>query len=392
MSDKLMTVVLFLLMSLAACAPSGTGTAAAIPTATAVTTTSEEPTTEPTPAPTATNAPTVEPALEPTVEPEMEINPFTLARQLIEQVDLTPPEGRRVEPCEGEAPILCVNDGQQNAGYVELLIFPLTSYAEDHPIRLVAGDLPANPATYTADQAAAIQQALTILAEEHLDVIAADRAITYPDDTFTPLPIEPAKMGALSALTFGFVHTNEAEEVVERYLNVAAFDRRFIYWLGSNYDPANVFTFVSDTLITQFAPFFLEIAASLPLPNEAATELSLLPPLTLYPDNRDDIPAHVEWTLATELPDRSTAVAVLSQPARIEPLTAEQASAVAQTYGFDGPHYVESRRGLSADQAIESGLFVAFDESRTLSFAGLPYSYSDAANWNQGLDLPDFFP
>ncbi|HRQ40589.1 MAG TPA: hypothetical protein PLD25_21960 [Chloroflexota bacterium] len=51
MSNKLMTVVLLLLMSLAACVPSGSGTAAAVPTATAVTTTSEEPTTEPTPTP-----------------------------------------------------------------------------------------------------------------------------------------------------------------------------------------------------------------------------------------------------------------------------------------------------------------------------------------------------
>ncbi|HRQ40588.1 MAG TPA: hypothetical protein PLD25_21955 [Chloroflexota bacterium] len=274
---------LLLGLLLIACEPTSQGDSQPSPTAVGATavlveTAVPKPTTEPTLAPTATHAPTIEPTLEPTVEPEVEINPFTLARQIIEQVDLTPPEGRRVEPCEGEAPILCVNDGQQNAGYVELLIFPLTSYAEDHPIRLVADDLPADPATYTADQAAAIQQALAILAEEHLDVIAADRAITYPDDTFTPLPIEPAKMGALSALTFGFVHTNEAEEVVERYLNVAAFDRRFIYWLGINYDPANVSTFISDTLITQFAPFFLEIAANLPIPNEAATELSLLPP------------------------------------------------------------------------------------------------------------------
>jgi hypothetical protein len=74
--------------------------------------------------------------------------------------------------------------------------------------------------------------------------------------------------------------------------------------------------------------------------------------------------------------------------ARIEPLTAEAAATLARAYGFNGLLYVESRSGLSSGQAIESGLFVTFDESRTLSFAGLPYRYSDVANWNRGPDLP----
>jgi hypothetical protein len=263
-------LLLSLGLLLIACGPTPEADPQPSPTAAASTTVPTEtavpkPTTEPTPQATATHVPAVEPTSEPTVEPEAEIDPFTLARQLIEQVDLTPPEGRRVEPCEGEAPVLCISDGQQNMGYAELLIFPLSSYPEDHPVRLAAEALPADPAAYTAEQETAVQQALTALAEEHLAVIAADRAITYPNDTFTPLPAEAAQMGALPALSFGFVHTNQADEVVERYLNIAAFDRRFIYWFGVNYDPANVSTFVSDTAVTQFAPFFLQIAASLPL-------------------------------------------------------------------------------------------------------------------------------
>lgn len=219
--------------------------------------------------PESTDEPIPAPIPEPIEEPETEIDPLTLARQLIEQVDVTPPEGRRVEPCEGQAPLICVHDGQGNMGYVELLIFPLTSYAADHPVRLAVEALPTNP----AEQGSSVQQALTALAEEHLAVIAADRAITYPNDTFAPLPMEPAQMGALPALSFGFLHMNKAGEVVERYLNIASFDRRFIYWLGINYDPANVFTFVSDTAVTQFAPFFLKIGTSLPLPDSTPEEM-----------------------------------------------------------------------------------------------------------------------
>jgi hypothetical protein len=195
----------------------------------------------------------------------VEIDPFILARQLIEQVNPSAPDGWQVEPCEGEAAVLCISDGQANVGYAELLIYPLSGYAEDHSVRLAADTLPADPAIYTAEQETAVQQALIALAEEHLDIIAADRAITYPDDTFTAIPAEPAKMGGLSALTFGFVHTNDSA-VVERYVNITAFDRQFIYWFAVNFDPANFSTFVSDTAVTQFTPYFLQTAANLPLP------------------------------------------------------------------------------------------------------------------------------
>jgi hypothetical protein len=151
-------------------------------------------------------------------------------------------------------------------GYAELLIYPLSGYAEDHPVRQTAETLPADPAAYTAEQETAVQQALTALAEEYLDSIAADRAITYPDDTFTALPADLAQMGGLPGLTYGFVRTDSKEEVVERYISIAAFDRQFIYLFVINFDPANFSTFVSDTAVTQFTPFFLETAVSLPLP------------------------------------------------------------------------------------------------------------------------------
>jgi hypothetical protein len=186
-----------------------------------------------------------------------------LARQLIEQAALTAPEGWQVAPCEGEAPVLCISDGQENIGYAELLIFPLSSYTPDQPVVAAASEVPADVSDYTDEDRARAREALVALAEEHLAVIAEDRAITYPDDTVTPLPMEAVQMGVLPALALGFVRTNEAGEVQERYLNVAAFDRQFVYWFGANYDPANISTFVSDAAVSQFAPFFYEIAADL---------------------------------------------------------------------------------------------------------------------------------
>lgn len=265
-------LLLCLLLSACRAAPAGDSPTATAPAVTTATATAEaSPTTESPPTATATLEPTEEPQPTPTAtveatdRPEVDIEPHVLARLILEQATPAGPPGWQVEPCEGQAPILCVSDGQQNVGYAELLVNPLSSYDADHPLRVAAGALPADIASYTAEDLALVQETLTALAEEHLEVIREDRAITYPDDTFTPLPQEPAQLGPLPAVSFGFVHTDPAGEVVERYLYVAAFDQDFVYWFGAQYDPANVTTFVSDETVLAFAPFFVEMAAGLPL-------------------------------------------------------------------------------------------------------------------------------
>ena len=249
-----------------------------------------QPTDEPTV--TATTAPT------PTSRPSPQVDPFTLARQLIEGATLAAPDGWQVQPCEGEAPTFCISDGLENVGYAELLLFPLTSYDADHPIQAAASQLPDDISAYTDDDILTARQALLNLAEEHLAIIANDRAITTPDDTFTPLPMDPVQMGLLPGLAFGFVRTNEAGQVQERYLNVAAFDQQLIYWFSINYDPGNVSTFVSDEALSQFAPFFHQIAASLPIGNSPTADRPPLPPIVSYTDSSGDFPPNILWVTA----------------------------------------------------------------------------------------------
>ena len=125
------------------------------------------------------------------------------------------------------------------------------------------------------------------------------------------------------------------------------------------------------------------------MPSAADSQsLTPLPLVTSYSEESGELPGGLNWELKTELPYAAAAVSVLSQPAQIKPLTAEEASVLARHYGFNGPLYVEARPGLSVNDAADLGLFAAFDGARTLSLAGMPYSYSDISNWHQGLDLP----
>ena len=89
--------------------------------------------------PTAAAVPRVtsEPTAVPTIVPAPEIDPYALAREILEQSEFAAAEGWLVTPCEGEAAVLCISDGQDHVGYAELLIYPLSSYDADHPLRLL---------------------------------------------------------------------------------------------------------------------------------------------------------------------------------------------------------------------------------------------------------------
>jgi hypothetical protein len=219
---------------------------------------------------TATTPPTAAPIA--TVSPLVPWNRGNIFAPILGDV----PAGWQVEPCEGEAPMLCVAEGQDFLGPVELLVIPLRSYEEFQGYLeeqgLTVGQAPQESEAYDA----AARAALADLAESHLAVIQADREATYrPGVRFEPLPLEPAAIGRLPGLTFGFVSIDDDENVTERYRNVVTFDGQAIYWLGAPYDPANVTTWVSEEALRRFEPALLEVAAALEVPLPAvATEVN----------------------------------------------------------------------------------------------------------------------
>lgn len=171
------------------------------------------------------------------------------------------PEGWQVQPCEGEAPLLCVSRDQEMLGAVELGVYPLDNHTEFQAILAELGVEPG--VALPPDEAHA---ALSALAENYLAVIREDRQFTFPDDPFIPIGPEPVQVGQLPGMSVGFVHENSAGEVLERYLSYTAFDGHVIYWLTAPYDPANITTFVSDEALTEFEPYLREIVAGLLLP------------------------------------------------------------------------------------------------------------------------------
>jgi hypothetical protein len=159
-----------------------------------------------------------------------------------------------------------VSDGQESVGAAELLFTALDTHPDFQAILAENGLEPGTTPQPGEAYESAIRAALTALAEQYLAVIEADRQATYPNDTFVRLEPEPTQVGQLPGLTFGFRREDASGMVAERYLNYAAYDQGVLYWLGAQYDPANVTTFVSNEVLTEFEPYLREIVAGLNLP------------------------------------------------------------------------------------------------------------------------------
>ncbi|MBS3941252.1 MAG: hypothetical protein KG028_09875 [Actinobacteria bacterium] len=108
------------------------------------------------------------------------------------------PIGWTVERCEGEAPLLCVMDGERQAGFLEVGRYPL-------------------PETYDGD-------ATAYLAATQADFVAsfrADRATGCPRFTFEAVPSINAVVGGHPGLRGGFRLVDDDGREVERHV---------VYW------------------------------------------------------------------------------------------------------------------------------------------------------------------
>jgi hypothetical protein len=100
-----------------------------------------------------------------------------------------------------------------------------------------------------------------------------DRRITYGRTRiYTPVAAEDAQVGSIRGVSYGFVLTDQAGTVRERYLNYAAFDGTRLYVLSAaHYRTLDEPAFRSDEDLRRFEPYLPKLVAGLrlPLPAEA---------------------------------------------------------------------------------------------------------------------------
>jgi hypothetical protein len=163
------------------------------------------------------------------------------------------PEGWSVQPAEGEGPFLTVSDGEQAVGSLELFQTPLGTLTEP----------PFDP-----------QRGLVALQEWALDFyrsVREDRELTFGEEyVFEQEEPEPADAGGFCAVRYSFTGTLN-DEVSDRVVGYATYDRENLYLFVASYDAANAaeaIGFAGRDKLEEYVPALGELVEALRLPAE----------------------------------------------------------------------------------------------------------------------------
>ncbi len=267
-----------ILAALAAILPAaGCGSPAPIPTLPAPAATAAIAPTATTAAPTATTAePTATTGAEPTPTPSDAGQPgepgvdTSVATQNIFETIFTSadaPAGWGVRPCEGTGPLLCVLDGSEQVGTIELFASHIETMPEFAGMLSGAGLEPGSIDYRDPAQAARIRKAFDAFIESNLKTFEEDRGIRYGGKaTFTRLPVQDIRIGDMPGVRYGFTVTDDTGQVVEKWPSHAAFDGRILYILVPHYDAGSFFSFTSLEGLETFEPFVPALLDGLTLP------------------------------------------------------------------------------------------------------------------------------
>ncbi|MDQ3705394.1 MAG: hypothetical protein M3437_09275 [Chloroflexota bacterium] len=177
------------------------------------------------------------------------------------------PEGLTVAPCDWDAPMLCVLEGSEVVGQVELFMSHLETLPDFQRTLESEGLTPGSIDYRNGEQTAGIVAALRTFVEDYHKSFEEDRRLTYGDTaTYTRLETQDASIADIPGLRYGFVVNDKANKVLERWISFTAFDGSILYILTPHYDPRTHTSFRSDEEVQSFEPYMRDIAANLKLP------------------------------------------------------------------------------------------------------------------------------
>ena len=317
MKQRLLTLAA-LTVVLVAAACGGPAPAATPPPAPTATPASLEATATSTsePLPTATTVAEASPTPSDAGQPgEPPADPGVATRNIFETIlgPAVAPPGWSVRPCEGTGPLLCMFDGSEQVGTIELFASHIETLPEFAQMLRDAG-LEIGSIDYRdPNQAALIRQAFDPFIESNHGTFEEDRRIRYGGTaTYTRLPVEDIRIGDMPGVRYGFTVTDESGQVVERWPSNAAFDGRILYILVPHYDAGSFFSFTSLEALEEFEPYVPDLLEGLrlPLPVEqtdvtSVTTLERVPLFRLYGVGSNpvtEVPAGLTLTVTGRAP------------------------------------------------------------------------------------------
>jgi hypothetical protein len=190
---------------------------------------------------------------------------------------ISAPPGWSVVLCPGEGDprliFLCVNEGEQAIGRVEISTYPLDTLPDFQQMLTTAGLQPGAIDYKNPDHEQRIVTALQAFVEAYHRSISEDRQGAYGSTTtYTRLETSESRVSEMRGVRYGFAGINSDGSTRERWLSHAAFDGDRLYLIVAHYDPASHFSFQSDEQVLLFEPHLAKIVEGLKLPNPLLNE------------------------------------------------------------------------------------------------------------------------
>jgi len=261
---QISTIAVLLAFVLPACAaPTTSRPSATSPVATGMTVPPEASPTaigSATALPTATAARPATPTALPTT-PEPAVQSDNLFAIILGTV--TAPEGWAVRPCEGDASLLCVWEGEEAVGTAELMLYPIETLPDFQEMLSSAGVEPGPLEEPAPEFLAALQE---FVADYHTS-FETDRQAEYGDRVrYSRLETQEVMVGEMPGLRYGFAGLEPDGGAYERWVTTVAFDGELLYILVAFYRPGEPSSFRSDADLQEFLPQLTPIVARLQLP------------------------------------------------------------------------------------------------------------------------------
>ncbi len=179
------------------------------------------------------------------------------------------PNGWKIAPCDGNAPLLCVSSQAEIVGTVEIGIYPVKDNPKFQQHLTDAGiPLDSQVDYQSPEYQNKLLTALKAWVADLNTTFVKDRQNTDKDQIiFSAYPPQPASVGQLQGIRYGFVGIKPEGGVQEKHISHVAFDGKNLYVITTAFDPDSITgKFEELENLAIFQPYLSAIAADLNLP------------------------------------------------------------------------------------------------------------------------------
>ncbi|MEM6752845.1 MAG: hypothetical protein AAF630_07745 [Cyanobacteria bacterium P01_C01_bin.38] len=203
-------------------------------------------------------------------------NPDNIWNNLLEDAPLPP--GWKVNPCQDKDSLLCVSANEKLLGTVEMGILPLKSQPNFQTMLLNAGiPIDQNINYQSPKYITQVTTALNAWVKQRYDLLAKKGKYVYDEKSktaktfdgilFSAYPTQPARVGKLQGIRYGFAGLKQ-NSVRKQYISYVAFDGEALYLINTAFDPTlSVGKFEKLENLSVFQPYLNAVVANLKLPN-----------------------------------------------------------------------------------------------------------------------------